>query len=210
MKNVHFGFGVSFCPGTKPSVGLNARGNVIVVHEAPRGEKRYRVGRLDQDIVGLLPLGPVGTDDAGDLGAVPVPAHDQAADRLLREVAARRYGGRVEQPDQLSERLTLAVVRGGRGEDERLGLPRQQPSELVVLRGRVGDVGLNVSDCDRGTRQGGPVRVCDVAGDGAARLLRPSRDERDEEEEHGGEAPTKSVHAHYFLPFPVGFLRSLF
>ena len=48
MKDAHFGFGLSFCPGETPSVAVNGRGNVVVVHEAGGGTKRYRVGRLSQ------------------------------------------------------------------------------------------------------------------------------------------------------------------
>jgi hypothetical protein len=63
MKSAHFGFGADVLAdepppltigdgpltiGETPSVGLNRRGNVVMVYEASRGEKRYCVGHLDQ------------------------------------------------------------------------------------------------------------------------------------------------------------------
>src|ERR1044071_9430993 len=54
---------------------------------------------------------------------------------------------------------------------------------LVVRGGRVRDVRLDVRYGDRRARQCRAVRGCDVAGDGAARLLRSRRDEREQGEQ---------------------------
>jgi hypothetical protein len=63
MKSAHFGFGADLMAdepppltigdapltvGETPSVGLNRHGNVVLVYEASKGEKRYCVGHLDQ------------------------------------------------------------------------------------------------------------------------------------------------------------------
>ena len=58
---------------------------------------------------------------------------DEVADVLRGDLLGVGDGGRVEQVDELSERLRLAVVRGGRGEDQRVGLRGEHVGELVVL-----------------------------------------------------------------------------
>ena len=58
---------------------------------------------------------------------------DEVADVLRRDLLGVGDGGRVEQVDELGERLRLAVVRRGRGEDQRVGLRGEHVGELVVL-----------------------------------------------------------------------------
>src|SRR5262245_13015921 len=41
-------------------------------------------------------------------------------------------GGRIEQPDQFGERLLVAVVRGGAGQQERVGAGGEQPGQPVT------------------------------------------------------------------------------
>ena len=112
------------------------------------GDLVLRVGGGNEPVLRFLALGPVRADDAGHLGAVPVPPDDQAAHLVFDDRAVRAHGGRLEQPDQLGEGLRLAVVRRGRREDQRVGLRREDAGELVVQRGGVGDV-VGLVDDDR-------------------------------------------------------------
>ncbi|MPM63295.1 hypothetical protein SDC9_110175 [bioreactor metagenome] len=110
------------------------------------GDRVLLWGGGDEEIPGLLALGPVGADDVGDLGAVPVAADDQPFDLLGAEPAVGGHGGRFEQADQLRERLLPAVVRGRGGQDQRVGARGEDAGQPVVLGGGVGDVVRLVDD----------------------------------------------------------------
>ncbi|HEV7570218.1 MAG TPA: hypothetical protein VGQ21_01860 [Thermoanaerobaculia bacterium] len=87
MKSVHFGFGLSFCAGTAPSVGLNSRGNVVVVHEAAGGEKRYHVGHLSQATIRWGTCKPAGSGETPRVALnnndIAVEVHRNATHRTL-------------------------------------------------------------------------------------------------------------------------------
>ena len=120
-----------------------------------------------------------------------------AATSLLDELAVGPDGGRLEQPDELGERLVLAVVRGGAGQDQRVGVAGRAPgragcsacAELVTLCDssmttasqrclrRCGEVAVLLERVDRDDR---PLEVGErVAGGRAASAgpagCRPSR-----------------------------------
>jgi hypothetical protein len=77
VKDIHFGFGKPFTDGTTPSVGLNRRGNVVVVHEAAGKTKHYRVGRLSHATINWGRSEPAG---AGVTPRVALNNHDIAVE----------------------------------------------------------------------------------------------------------------------------------
>ena len=103
-------------------------------------------GGVDEAVVGLEALGPVCAHLLGHLGAVAVSSDGELLDALGVEVAVGLDGGGVEEADQLGERLARPVVRGGGGEDEGVGLRREDAGQAVVEGGGVGDVVRLVDD----------------------------------------------------------------
>ena len=65
---------------------------------------------VDEQVLQLLALGPVVADLAGHLGGVAVAADDEPVERRAIDVAVRADRRRLEQADELGERLLAAVV----------------------------------------------------------------------------------------------------
>lgn len=112
------------------------------------GDRVLRRGRRDGDIAGWLPLRPLVADLTRDVRVMAVPPDDELGDLGEVELTGRGDRARIQHPDQLGERLGLAVVRCGRGEDEGVRIGGQQCGEPVVLRGAVRDV-VRFVDHDR-------------------------------------------------------------
>jgi hypothetical protein len=69
-----------------------------------------------------------------------VAAYDEPVD-LVGDQLTRGVDGRgLEQPDQFGKGFLATVVRGGGGEDQRVGVRCQRPGQPVVLGFGVGDV----------------------------------------------------------------------
>ena len=99
-------------------------------------------------------------------------AHVQVVDVGRIDVGRVGDGGGVEQADQLSEALGVTVVRGGAGEQQRLGAGRQHPGELVVERAPIDQVVALVDDHRI------PMNAFEVVAVAAGVLQRVDRDDR--------------------------------
>src|SRR5699024_7015983 len=88
----------------------------------------------------LFAFGPVRSDLLLHVFGVPVPTDDELLHGLFVEIAIGFDCGGFEEPDEFGERLLLAVVRGGAGQDEGIGVLRQGVCQAVVEGVRVRDV----------------------------------------------------------------------
>lgn len=85
-------------------------------------------------------FGPVAAHLGCDVGTVAVPADEQRLDVLLGEGAVRSDHRGIQEPQQFGKGFLSTVVRGGRREDQRLGVRGEHPRQLVVLGAGVGEI----------------------------------------------------------------------
>src|SRR5699024_8431286 len=103
--------------------------------------------RRNRNVLGLGTFGPHAADNASDLGRVAVTADDESRDGLAIDGAVRHDTRGVEKTQNLLEGFGVAVVRRGRGQDERVRRRRKNACQLIVLRSDVGGV-VNLVDDD--------------------------------------------------------------
>ena len=102
----------------------------------------------DEQVLGLLALGPLGADLFRDLGAVAVPADDEPLHLVGDDRAVGTHGRRFQEADQLGERLGPAIVWSGGGENQGVRVGGEDAGQAVVLGGRIGQV-VGLVDDDR-------------------------------------------------------------
>ena len=126
--------------GGGPARGVEPHGVQLGHDLALGGAGGHRVdGRLEA-------LTPAVGDLGAHLRAAAVAAHVEVGD-VSRGVGAGVGDRRgVQQGDELGEGLRAAVVGRGRGQDEGVGVPRQDPGQLVVLGAAVDEVVALVDD----------------------------------------------------------------
>src|SRR5260221_1918663 len=108
VKSVHFGFGADIGAGETPSVGLNRRGNVVLVHEAPNGQRRYRVGRVSQATIRWEESKPAG---AGVTPRVALNNHGTAVE-VHRNPAHKKLYCRVGRLNARADEVAWPDARG--------------------------------------------------------------------------------------------------
>src|SRR5699024_12793222 len=81
--------------------------------------------RRNRTVLALGTFGPHAPDTASDLGRVAVTADDESRDGLAINGAVRHDTRGVEKTQNLLEGFGVAVVRRGRGKDERVRRRRE-------------------------------------------------------------------------------------
>ena len=94
-------------------------------------------GGVHQNVARFLTLCPLVADDAVDLRGITVATDDQSLRRRHVDGTVRQDRQRVEEAEDLLERIVTAVVRCGTGENESVRARGDGAGQLIVLGGGV-------------------------------------------------------------------------